>query len=168
VSWRIAAGPDGVTFLWAARVIDAWLYLVRRARIAWRALPGDLMALLVIRACGIPRAGVAREVSLAGGSAVLIEHPAAALYLDHQWIPVHAQTLGRYVFARERLSDRIVAHEIEHVRQWQRLGPLFLPAYVASSGLALLRGRDPYLANGYEEAARAREGDRLDPPDRPD
>jgi hypothetical protein len=113
------------------------------------------MALLVMRACGIPRASVAREVSLAGGSAVLIEHPAAALYLDHQWIPVHAQTLGRYVFARERLSDRIVAHEIEHVRQWQRLGPLFLPAYVASSGLALLRGRDPYRG---QSATRRRPG----------
>ncbi len=144
-----------MTFFWSARIIDAWLSLVRGARAAWRALPGDLMALLVVRACGIPPAG--REVHLGGISAVVIEHPSAAHYLDHQWIPVHAQTLGRYVFARERLSDRTIAHEMEHVRQWERLGPLFLPAYVASSGMALLRGRDPYRANRFEEAARRHE-----------
>ncbi len=148
-----------MTFHWAARFIDAWLGLIGGARSAWRALPGDAMALLVMRACGIPRVAAAREVHLGGTSAVVIEHPAAAHYLDHQWIPVHAQTLGRYVFARERLSDRTIAHEMEHVRQWECLGPLFLPAYVASSGLALLRGRDPYLANRFEESARRREAE---------
>lgn len=150
-----------MTFFWAARVIDAWLGLLRGLRAAWRAFPGDLMALLVIRACGIPPIG--REVRIAATTAILVEHPAAGHYLDHQWIPVQAQTLGRYVFARERLSDRTIAHEVEHVRQWQRLGPLFLPAYVASSGLALLRGRNPYSANRFEEAARRQE---MEPPDR--
>jgi hypothetical protein len=118
------------------------------------------MAMLVIRGCGIPRVG--REVRFGSASAVVVEHPALARYLDRQWIPVHAQTLGRYVLARERLSDRTIAHEIEHVRQWRRLGPLFLPAYLASSGLALLRGRHPYSANRYEAAARRRE---MEPPD---
>ena len=154
-SWRIAAGRDRVTFHWAARTIDAWLGLVRGVRTVWRALPGDLMALLVMRGCGIPRVG--RGVRLGGTSAILVEPPAAARYLDHQWIPVHAQTLGRYVLAREPLSDRTIAHEMEHVRQWERLGPLFLPAYIASSGVALLRGRHPYGANRYEVAARRRE-----------
>jgi hypothetical protein len=144
-----------VTFFWAARVIDAWLGLLRGLRAAWRAFPGDLMALLVIRASGIPPVG--REVRIADTAALVFEHPAAAHYLDHQWIPVHAQTLGRYVFARDRLSDRTIAHEMEHVRQWERLGPLFLPAYVASSGLALLRGRSAYEANRFEEAARLQE-----------
>ena len=142
-------------FFWAARVIDAWLGLPRRLRAVWRALPGDLMALLVIRACGIPSVG--REVRIADTTAIVLEHPTAAHYLDHQWIPVQAQTLGRYVFARERLSDATVAHEVEHVRQWERLGPLFLPAYVASSGLALLRGRNAYRSNRFEEAARRQE-----------
>jgi hypothetical protein len=154
-----------VTFFWAARFIDGWLALIRGARAAWRALPGDLMAFLVMRSCGIPRTGLGREVRSAATSAIVVEHPAAAHYLDHQWIPVHAQTLGRYVFARERLSDRTIAHEMEHVRQWERLGPLFLPAYVASSGVALLRGLHPYGANRFEVAARRQESD---PPDRQD
>jgi hypothetical protein len=141
-----------VIFCWAGRVVDVWLGLVRGARAAWRALPGDLMASLVMGACGIP--GPGREVREGAVSAVLVEHPRAARYLDHQWMPVYAQTLGRYVFAREPLPDHTVAHEMEHVRQWRRLGPLFLPAYLASSGLALLRGRHPYRANRYEEAAR--------------
>ena len=142
-------------FFWAARVIDAWLGLPRGLQAVWRALPGDLMGLLVIRACGIPSVG--REVRIADITAIVLEHPAAAHYLDHQWIPVYAQTLGRYVFARERLTDRTIAHEMEHVRQWERLGPLFLPAYAASSGLALLRGRNAYQANRFEEAARRQE-----------
>jgi hypothetical protein len=141
-----------VIFYWAARVIDVCLCLARALRGAWRACPGDLMALLVMRACDIREPS--RRVRAGGVSAVLVEHSRAAHYLDHQWIPVHAQTLGRYVFARAELSPEIVDHELEHVRQWQRLGPLFLPAYVASSGWALLRRRDPYRANRFEVAAR--------------
>jgi hypothetical protein len=144
-----------VVFYGAARIIDIWLCLTRALREAWRAFPGDLMALLVMRACAIREPS--RRVWAGGVSAVLVEHPRTAHYLDHQWIPVHAQTLGRYVFARSELSPEIVDHELEHVRQWQRLGPLFLPAYVASSGWALLRRRDPYRANRFEVAARARE-----------
>jgi hypothetical protein len=144
-----------VVFYGAARIIDIWLFLIRAMREAWRAFPGDLMALLVMRACAIREPS--RRVRAGGVSAVLVEDPRAAQYLDHQWIPVHAQTLGRYIFARSELSPEIVGHELEHVRQWQRLGPLFLPAYVASSGWALLRRRDPYRANHFEVAARARE-----------
>ena len=144
-----------MVFYGAARIIDIWLCLIRAMREAWRAFPGDLMALLVMRACAIREPS--RRVRAGGVSAVLVEHPRAAHYLDHQWMPVHAQTLGRYVFARSELSPEIVDHELEHVRQWQRLGPLFLPAYVASSGWALLRRRDPYRANRFEVAARARE-----------
>jgi hypothetical protein len=146
-----------VTFLWSARIVDAWFGLMQGARAAWRALPGDLMALMVMRGCGIPPVG--REVRQAGTTAIVVEHPAAALYLDRQWIAVNAQTLGRYVFARERLSERTIAHEMEHVRQWERLGPLFLPAYFAASSIALLCGQHLYSANRFEEAARRRESE---------
>jgi hypothetical protein len=37
-----------------------------------------------------------------------------------------------------------MAHECEHIRQWERLGPLYLPAYFGSSALAFLRGRRSY------------------------
>src|SRR5450759_218541 len=138
------------------RLIDAWLAVCRFARGAWRVFPGDLMALLVMRACAIP--APTREVRASDVSAILVEHPNAARYLDHSLMPIQAQTLGRYVFARERLSPGIVEHELEHVRQWRRLGPLFLPAYVVSSAWALMRDRNPYRANRFEIAARRREG----------
>jgi hypothetical protein len=144
-----------VTFYWAARVIDLWLGLERGARTAWRALPGDLMALLVLRSCGVRSPG--REIRVVGTSARVVEDPALGRYLDSQRMPVYAQTLGRFVLAREPLPDATIGHELEHVRQWERLGPLFLPAYFASSGLALLHGRHPYMANRFEQAARKRE-----------
>lgn len=144
-----------MVFAWAARTIDGWLVLVRLIRRGWRSLPGDAMGLLVMRACGIR--GPTRRVRLEGTSALLVEDPRAARYLDRQWMRVHAQTLGRYVFARERLSEATVAHELEHVRQWRRFGPVYLPLYFVSSTAALLRGRRPYWDNRFEEDARKRE-----------
>jgi hypothetical protein len=144
-----------VIFHGAARIIDVWLALRRAAGTAWRVFPGDLMALLVMRACGIPKPS--RVVRHGDVSALMVEDPRAARYLDRQAMPITAQTLGRYVFARATLPDHLVAHEIEHVRQWRRYGPLFLPAYFASSAGALLRRGHPYRDNRYEVAARNRE-----------
>ena len=51
-----------------------------------------------------------------------------------------ATTLGRFIFIRERAlgSDRLLRHELVHVRQWRELGvPGFLRRYV----LAYLRWR---------------------------
>lgn len=141
---------------WAARVIDAWLAVARTIGRAWLAAPGDLMARLVIRACGITTPG--RRVAAASGdvTAIVVEDPAAARYLDHGWIQIHAQTLGQYVFARGPLDDHTIAHELEHVRQWRRLGPIYLPAYVVASGVALMRRKPAYWDNRFEAAARLR------------
>lgn len=153
-------------FRQAALMIEGWLAAGRRwrslraGRLAgivadvWLALPGDVMARLVMWACGIP--APTRSTDAAGTQVLVVEDARAAHYLDRQWIPVAAQTLGRYVFSRQRLSDHSLAHEVEHVRQWQRLGPLFLPAYATASGLALLRRRHPYWDNRFEAWARAR------------
>lgn len=66
-------------------------------------------------------------------------------------------TLGHIVVARS--SDLISAsreHERVHVRQYERYGPFFLPLYLVSSAVALVRGRHPYSDNRFErEAARA-------------
>jgi hypothetical protein len=142
-------------FRHVARLIDAWRAVSRLLRTAWRALPGDLLGLLVIRACGI--SGGSRQIRVGDTTADLVEHPNVARYLDHGAMPIRAQTLGRYVFAREPLPPEFVEHELEHVRQWERLGPLFLPAYLASSVSALVRRRHPYWANRFEAAARRRE-----------
>ncbi len=124
-------------------------------------LPGDLLGLLVITGCGVeaetrrvPVFGPSGEVVL---DAVLLEDPSLARYLDAVPLRPTAQTLGRFVLARRPLTEALVRHELEHVRQWSRFGPLFLPLYLVDSALALLRGRDPYRANRFELAARARE-----------
>jgi hypothetical protein len=150
-----------VFFRHVARLIDAWSAASRLFRTAWRALPGDLLGLLVIRACGLR--GISRQIRIGDMTADLVEHPNAGRYLDHGAIPIRAQTLGRYVFAREPLSPEIVEHEIEHVRQWARLGPLFLPAYLAASTSAVVHRRHPYWTNRFEVAARRREARSHDP-----
>jgi hypothetical protein len=153
-----------VVFYYAATILDAWLAVVRalagpkRAwrslRHVWRALPGDLMGLAVMRGCGIR--APSRVVDAGGVSAIVVEHPNVGRYFEMQMMPVQAQTLGRYVFARCPVPEHTLEHEIEHIRQWQRFGPLYLPLYFGSSALALLRGRRPYWDNRFESAARRR------------
>lgn len=126
-----------------------------RLRLAWRALPGDLMGLLVMRACGGLR--VTRRVDIDGVQALLVEDPRAGRYLDHVPLRPFAQTLGRIVLAREPIPDATVRHEVQHVRQWQVLGPLFLALYGLESLRATLAGGHRYRDNGFERSARARE-----------
>lgn len=65
-----------------------------------------------------------------------------------------AMTLGHIVIARDADSLRHTrTHERIHVRQVERWGPLFIPAYLLASLLAALRGRDPYLDNPFERQA---------------
>jgi hypothetical protein len=153
-----------VVFYYAAIILDAWLAAIRaltspaRAwrslRRAWRALPGDLMGQTVMRGCGIP--APSRIVDAGAVSAVLVEHPNVGRYFGLQLIPVQAQTLGRYVFCRGPIPDHMLEHEIEHIRQWERLGPLYLPLYFGSSAVELVRGRRPNWDNRFEVAARRR------------
>jgi hypothetical protein len=44
-------------------------------------------------------------------------------------------------------------HEHVHVRQYERWGPLMLPAYLGSSFVLYLRGFDPYFDNPFEQEA---------------
>jgi len=48
-------------------------------------------------------------------------------------------------------------HERVHVGQYERWGPFFLPAYLAASLWAFVRGGDFYLDNVFERSARAKE-----------
>src|SRR5271157_644031 len=112
------------------------------------------MGLVVMRGCGIP--APTRRVQTGDVEAVLVEDPRIERWFKMHLIPVTAQTLGRYVFARGPVPADILAHECEHVRQWERFGPLYLPLYLGSSAYALLRGRRPYWNNAFEIAARQR------------
>ena len=67
-----------------------------------------------------------------------------------------AMTLGHVVIARtEELHDLTRAHERVHVRQCERWGPLFVPAYLLASLAVKLRGGDAYRDNPFEREAYA-------------
>jgi len=160
-----------ITRIWAD-LIDLWLAVQRwaaalaplrpPAQNVWRMLPGDLVGLAIMRLCGGLRP--TREVPRENGPpALLVEDPRAGRYLDSVPLKPYAQTLGRYILAREKLPDTIVRHELEHVGQWTRLGPLFLPVYGFASMVAILAGRNRYLDNIFEIAARSRETETWSP-----
>ena len=65
-----------------------------------------------------------------------------------------AITIGHVVLGLDHPTLAAVrAHEQVHVRQYERWGPLFVPAYLLSSLVELLRGRRPYLDNWFEREA---------------
>jgi hypothetical protein len=70
----------------------------------------------------------------------------SAITLGHVVLGVDAPTLAA-----------VRAHEQVHVRQYERWGVFFGPAYLASSAIQLARRRRPYLDNHFEREAYARD-----------
>lgn len=67
-----------------------------------------------------------------------------------------AITFGHVILGIDHAVLTVVrSHEHVHVRQYERWGALFVPAYLVSSLLQLVRGRDPYLDNCFEREAYA-------------
>ena len=66
-----------------------------------------------------------------------------------------AITLGHVILCVDELDPATFDHELVHVRQYERWGPLFVPVYLVSSAWSLMRGRHPYRDNPFEVAARA-------------
>ena len=65
-----------------------------------------------------------------------------------------AITFGHTILARDEAALELCRdHEHVHVRQYERWGPLFLPAYLLCSLVLLLRGRDAYRDNPFEREA---------------
>jgi hypothetical protein len=65
-----------------------------------------------------------------------------------------AMTLGHVVLGRSpEILRQTRTHERVHVRQCERWGPLFLPAYGVASVVALLKGGSAYLDNRFEREA---------------
>jgi membrane protein YqaA with SNARE-associated domain len=67
---------------------------------------------------------------------------------------VAAITLGHVVLGRDR--DALVqtrAHEHVHVRQYERWGPAFIPAYLLASLWGVVTGAGAYDGNVFERAA---------------
>lgn len=67
-----------------------------------------------------------------------------------------AMTLGHTVLAQTPAAlDTCRTHELVHVRQYERWGPLFVPAYLGASAWIWFRGGDPYRDNPFEREAYA-------------
>jgi hypothetical protein len=86
----------------------------------------------------------------------VIEFYGGAVATFLKLFPVHpvAMTLGHVVLGRVGcVLDECRAHELVHVRQYERWGPMFVPAYFASSFFVWMRGGHPYLDNAFEREA---------------
>lgn len=71
-----------------------------------------------------------------------------------------AMTFGHVVIGRGQWAlDITRAHERVHVRQYERWGPVFIPAYLLAGAWALGRGRGAYAGNWFEREAFCGEGD---------
>jgi hypothetical protein len=68
--------------------------------------------------------------------------------------PFRAVTLGHVVLGTDAATlDCARSHEQVHVRQYERWGPFFLPAYLLSSLWQLACGRRCYRDNWFERQA---------------
>jgi hypothetical protein len=69
-----------------------------------------------------------------------------------------AMTLGHVILATsQEQAEHLGAHERVHVRQYERWGPLFVPAYLVAGGWQWLCGRCAYADNPFERAAGVRQ-----------
>jgi hypothetical protein len=78
---------------------------------------------------------------------LLFEDARGGLARFLRWRGFAAITLGHVIVANRPLSDQLLAHELEHVAQHERWGPLYYPAYLLGSVLG-------YRRNPFERAAR--------------
>lgn len=137
------------------RVMSPLQALLRIAQYAW-ALPYSALGLLfglVAVLCGA-RVQIREGALEVGGGRLgrlLSRLPAPFCF--------SAMTLGHVILGIDRLTlNAVRAHEQVHVRQYERCGPLFGPAYFLSSLQQLLRGRRPYRDNHFERQAYGKSG----------
>ena len=72
----------------------------------------------------------------------MLEHGASAI------------TFGHVICGRDQASlDFARDHEHVHVRQYEKWGPFFIPAYLLASLIIKLRGGNAYLDNPFEKEA---------------
>jgi hypothetical protein len=147
--------PDGATAVAPGARLPGMRFSAGARSVAVRlwALPTTLIGLVV--------AGAALFGGRARVEAGVVEVWGGALgRLLRAWPPgVAAMALGHVILAMTKEDlERHSEHERVHVRQCERWGPLFLPAYAASSLWAWLRGRDPYWGNAFEREAFAAGG----------
>lgn len=124
--------------------------LVQMLLHAW-ASPGTLIGMSV-GVLGVCTGGRARRVrhtlEFHGGFVTWV--------LENTPVKAMAMTLGHVVIGRSPAAlDITREHEWVHVRQYERWGPLFIPAYVGCSLALWLVRRNAYLDNPFEQEAYA-------------
>ena len=84
----------------------------------------------------------------------------ARFFLRHcLFVKASALCLGHVIVGQDRdCLDHSRDHEHVHVRQYERWGPLMIPAYFLSSFLAWRRGEHFYFDNHFEREAYGRAG----------
>jgi hypothetical protein len=79
----------------------------------------------------------------------------ARWFLSRRIVMAQAMTLGHVIIGRDRRClDACRDHEQAHVRQVERWGGAFIPAYLLASTWAWWRGQHYYLDNWFERDAR--------------
>ena len=68
------------------------------------------------------------------------------------WLAI---TIGPLIFSWRPLDNVELAHELQHVRQWQKYGLSYIWRYFAASNAAAKAGGDRYWDNAFEVEARA-------------
>lgn len=96
-------------------------------------------------------------------------HGSAIAWVLRKLVPIpggaSAMTLGHVVIGRDQYClDQSRSHERVHVRQCERWGPLFIPAYLLASLVILIRRGDAYLDNPFEREAYEDDRRRLNLP----
>ena len=120
-----------------------------------------IRSLLVIWASPNTLLGLALGVlALLTGGKMQIERGCVEVYGGFvQWALQHmlgsrgaaAMTLGHSILGQTQNTLAIARdHEHVHVRQYERWGPLFLPAYLGCSAALWFRGKNAYLDNPFE------------------
>ncbi len=119
----------------------------RLARYTWAA-PTTLVGLVA----GTLTLGTGGRVQRRRG--VLEFHGGFARWFAYR-IGFDAMTLGHVILGRNAICLEVLRdHEQAHVRQAERWGPAFIPAYLAASILAWSRGGHYYRDNWFERDAR--------------
>jgi hypothetical protein len=127
----------------------------RLAAHAWAA-PATLAGLVLAGVAGATGARVC-----AVGGVLEVSGGGVWRWLARRGWRFQAITLGHVVLVRDAAIQRACrVHEHVHVRQYERYGVLFFPAYLAASLAALASGGDPYVDNRFEREAFAAEAPR--------
>lgn len=128
-------------------------------RYIW-AMPNTLLGLLFVPLALLTRGGV----KIVDG--VLEIHGGFVTWFLKHGIPIRgylgALTLGHVVLGyNKELLNVCRRHEHVHVKQYEILGPMFLPVYLVATIWAWIRGRGAYKGNYLERKAREHSDEKI-------